>query len=110
MVINNKKKQFSIYDIAIVDILNINNNNSTQDKYLRLILYDPKNAFFWWNNFEKSLTKGNFIFGTQIFEIKIKCPIRFMIQREVVEVLLIKIQTGKFGKNKKQIINYQIKA
>ena len=34
---NNKKKQFSIYDIAIADILNINNTNSTQDKYLRII-------------------------------------------------------------------------
>ena len=33
-----------------------------------------------------------------------------MIQREVVEVLLINIQTGKFGENKKQINNYQIKA
>jgi hypothetical protein len=37
LVVNNKKNQFSIDDIEISDILNINNYNSTQDKYLRIV-------------------------------------------------------------------------
>ena len=110
LVVNNKKKQFSIYDIEIADILNINNNNSTQDKYLRIVLYDTKNALFWKKIFEIILNKGNFIFRSKIFESKINCPIIFMSQREIVEAPLIKMQSENLRIRKKQISDHQIKT
>ena len=110
LVVNNKKNQFSIYDIEIKEQLNVNIYNSTKNKYLKIILYDPKNVLFWRNIFEKSLAKEDFIFEPQIFESKKNCLIRFMRLMEIVEVPQIKVQARKFITNKKLINNYQIKT
>jgi hypothetical protein len=53
LVVNNKKNQFSIKYIEITEQLNVNIYNSTKNKYLKIILYGPKNALFWRDIFEK---------------------------------------------------------
>ena len=110
LVVNNKKNQFSIKYIEITEQLYFNIYNSTKNKYLKIILYNPKNALFWRNIFEKSLGKGNFIFEIQIFESKKNCLIRFMRLMEIVEVPQIKVQARKFITIKKQIRNNQNKT
>ena len=108
MVVNHKKNQISIKYIEITEQLNVNIYNSTKNKYLKIILYNPKNDLFWRNIFEKSLAKGNFIFVHQIFKSKKNCLIRFMKPMKIVEVSKIKVQAGKFITSKKQMSNYQI--
>lgn len=83
--VNNEKKQISIYDKEIAGKLNNNNYNSTQYKYLKIILYDHNNFLFLRDILEKYSYKGNFIFEAQIFKSKINFPNKLMLLREIVE-------------------------
>ena len=50
---NNRKQPYYIYDIEIVDKINIYNYNSDKEQYLKIILYDTKNVSFLRDIFEK---------------------------------------------------------
>ena len=56
----NKKQNYYVYDIEIVDKINIYNYNSQQEQFLKIILYDPKNVSFLRDMFERGYQLGDF--------------------------------------------------
>ena len=79
----NKKQNYYVYDIEIVDKINIYNYNSQQEQFLKIILYDPKNVSFLRDMFERGYQLGDFKFEPQTFESKINFPLRFMVDRDI---------------------------
>ena len=107
---NNRKQPYYVYDIEIVEKINIYNYNPEKEQYLKIILYDPKNVSFLRDIFEKGYLIGNLKFEPQTFESKINFPLRFMVDRDIVGMSWVKVQKGKFRLSKNPISNCQIEA
>ena len=107
---NNRKQPYYIYDIEIVDKINIYNYNPDKEQYLKIILYDPKNVSFLRDIFEKGYNIGKFRFEPQTFESKINFPLRFMVDRDIVGMSWVKVEYGKYRISKNPISNCQIEA
>ena len=106
----NRKQKYYVKDIEIVEKINIYNYNANKEEYLKIILYDPKNVSFLRDTFEKGYSIGDFKFEPQTFESKINFPLRFMVDRNVVGMSWVKVESGKYKINKKKISNCQIEA
>ena len=106
----NRKQKYYVKDIEIVEKINIYNYNANKEEYLKIILYDPKNVSFLRDTFEKGYSIGDFKFDPQTFESKINFPLRFMVDRNVVGMSWVKVESGKYKLNKKPISNCQIEA
>ena len=110
MLERNKKQNYYVKDIEIVEKINIYNYNAKKEEYLKIILYDPKNVSFLRDNFEKGYNIGDFKFEPQTFESKINFPLRFMVDRNIVGMSWVKIESGKYKLSKRPISNCQIEA
>ena len=110
LIENNKKQQYYVKDIEIVDKINIYNYNSDKEQYLKIILYDPKNVSFLRDFFERGYSIGNLRFEPQTFESKINFPLRFMVDRDIVGMSWVKIEHGKYKMSDCPISNCQIEA
>jgi len=106
----NKKQNYYVYDIEIVDKINIYNYNSQQEQFLKIILYDPKNVSFLRDMFERGYQLGDFKFEPQTFESKINFPLRFMVDRDIVGMSWVQVKSGKYHEIKNKISNCQIEA
>ena len=62
MLERNKKQNYYVKDIEIVEKINIYNYNAKKEEYLKIILYDPKNVSCLRDNFEKGYNIGDFKF------------------------------------------------
>ena len=106
----NKKQNFYVKDIEIVEKTNIFNYNANKEEYLKIILYDPKNVSFLRDIFEKGFSIDTFRFEPQTYESKINFPLRFMVDRNVVGMSWVKVEYGKFKLSDNKISNCQIEA
>ena len=107
---NNRKQSYYVYDIEIVEKINIYNYNANKEQYLKIILYDPKNVSFLRDIFERGYNIGNLHFEPQTFESKINFPLRFMVDRDIVGMSWVKVESGKYRISKNPISNCQIEA
>jgi len=106
----NKKQNYYVYDIEIVDKINIYNYNSQQEQFLKIILYDPKNVSFLRDMFERGYQLGDFKFEPQTFESKINFPLRFMVDRDIVGMSWVQVKHGKYHEIDNKISNCQIEV
>ena len=97
-------------DIEIVEKINIFNYNEKKEEFLKIILYDPKSVSFLRDTFEKGYAIDTFRFEPQTYESKINFPLRFMVDRNIVGMSWVKVESGKYQLRNNKISNCQIEA
>ena len=107
---SNKKQNYYVYDIEIVEKIDIFTYHQDKEPFLKIILYEPKNVAFLRDIFEKGIDLGDFKFEAKTYESKLNFPLRFMVDRDIVGMSWVKVPAGKFHISSSPISTCQIEV